>query len=198
MGIRGGGLVGLAKDAGGNFSHHTGHQVAVGREARKVQITGLVQVHLAAVDHGHQVAAFDAEGGGQGHEGVHDRVAGLACVGLHHFFLPPGEFGGGHAGVFDFVDHVVHFAAKRIKGGDGGTPLGGQKQEGVIEAAARGGGFLLDIILRAHGQGFSHSKRRIKAAADRTIGEILFAERQQTRGPRRCAKAGRALRGAAF
>lgn len=73
-----------------------------------------------------------------------------AREGLPNLALPPGQLGLGHAGVGDFIDHVVNFAAEGVKGGDGGAPLLGQEQEGVIETAAGGGGFLLDIVLGRH------------------------------------------------
>jgi hypothetical protein len=55
-----------------------------------------------------------------------------------------------HAGVGNFVDHVVHLAAEGVESGDRGAPFGREKQKGVIKAAARGGGFLLYVVLRAH------------------------------------------------
>ena len=81
------------------------------------------QVHLAAFDDGQQVPRLNAVDRGPGHQRVHHRVCGLACKGLADFGLPPGEFGAGHAGVGDFIDHVIDLAAKSIKGGDGGAPV---------------------------------------------------------------------------
>ena len=42
-------------------------------------------------------------------------------------------------------------AAEGAEGGDRCAALGRQEQEGVVEAAARGGGFLLGVLLRRHG-----------------------------------------------
>jgi hypothetical protein len=42
--------------------------------------------------------------------------------------LPPGQLGGSHAGVGGFVHHIVHLAAKGIKGGDGRA----QEQKGIL------------------------------------------------------------------
>jgi hypothetical protein len=54
--VFGGARVGLAKDARRHLAHDARHQVAIALEAGKVEVAGLLQVHLAAVDHGLQVA----------------------------------------------------------------------------------------------------------------------------------------------
>jgi hypothetical protein len=56
-------------------------------------------------------------------------VAGLAGEGLLHFAPPPGQLGGGHAGVVHLVHHVVHLAAEGVEGGDGGAALGRQERK---------------------------------------------------------------------
>ena len=42
------------------------------------------------------------------------------------------------------------FAAKHIERRDRCAPLRWQKQKGVVKTAARGNGFLLDVVLRRH------------------------------------------------
>ena len=76
--VSGGLLLRLAEDMRCHFAHHACDQVAVTLQCREVEVTRLVQVHLAAVNHGLQVALFDLIGGGQRHQRLHDRVAGLA------------------------------------------------------------------------------------------------------------------------
>ena len=150
VGVGGGGFIGLTEDAGCDFAHHAGHQVAIALQARPVQVAGLLQIHLAALDHGQQVLYADAVRLDMRHQGLHDRVAGLARKGLLDLLLPPGELGRSHARVGHIVYHVIHFPAKRIEGGNGGPAFRRKEQEGVIKAAARGSGFLLDILLRGH------------------------------------------------
>ena len=132
---RGVGL-GLAKDTRRHLTHHTGHQVAITLQAGEVEVTGLLQVHLAAADDGLQVLRLDAVIRHQRHQRLHHRVAGLASVSLDDFTLPPGQFGGGDVHLGGVVHHVVHLAAKRIKRGDGGAPGARQKEKGGIKAAA--------------------------------------------------------------
>jgi hypothetical protein len=141
----------LAKDVGRHFAHHTSHEMAVALQAGVVEVAGLGQVHLAALDHRLQVALLDGVVSRQRHQRLHHRVAGLAGKCLGHFGLPPGQLGCGHAGIDHVIHHIIDFTAKGVKRGDRGAPGFGQKQEGVIKAAARGGGFLLDIVLRGHG-----------------------------------------------
>ena len=54
VGIGGGGVRALTKDAGGDFAHHPRHPVAIGLQLGKVQIAVLVQVHLATINDGLQ------------------------------------------------------------------------------------------------------------------------------------------------
>ena len=60
------------------------------------------------------------------------------------------QFLGGDGGVLYLVHHIVDFTAKRVESGDGSPPLGGEEQKSVIKTASRGGGFLLNIVLRRH------------------------------------------------
>ena len=124
--------------------------MAVALQADEVQVAGLLQVHLATLDDGLQMALLDAECRRLWHQRLHNGVAGLTGKRFGHFGLPPGQFGLGHAGVHHVVNHVIDFAAKGIKRGDGCTFGGGQEQKGVVEAAARGGGLLLDVLRRGH------------------------------------------------
>ena len=136
------------------LTHHAGHQVAVLLQVAVVEVTVLIQVHLAAVDDCQQVARFDAEGGRVGHQRLQRGMFSLAAEGLTHLGPPPGQLGLRDTQVADLVHHVVDLAAEGVERGDGGAPLGRQKQEGVIEAAAGGGGFLLGVVLGCHGSGF--------------------------------------------
>ncbi|MOA21903.1 hypothetical protein D3C78_1424210 [compost metagenome] len=131
-----GGVVGLAEDACRDFADHAGDQMAVALQAHIVQVARLVQIHLAAVDHGLQVRLRDAVLRGTGHQRLHHRVRGLACIGFGNFTLPPGELGRCHAGVGDFVHDIVDLAAKGVERRNGRAARLGQKKEGVIKAAA--------------------------------------------------------------
>jgi len=87
-------------------------------------------------------------GSGVRHERLHHRVAwAVPAKALVNFALPPGELGGGHAGVDHVVHHIVHLAAEGIERGDGGAPRRRQEQKGVVKAAAGGSGFFLDVLL---------------------------------------------------
>jgi len=156
VGVGGGGRVGLAEDAGRHFADDAGDQVAIALQAGKVEVAGLLQVHLAALDHRLQVALLDPELGHVRHQGLRHRVAGLAAKGLGDFLLPPGQLLGGHAHVLHLVHDIVHFAAERIERGDRGPAVGWQKEEGVIKAAARCGSFFLDVGFRIHMAGDCH------------------------------------------
>ena len=149
--VQGGRGLGLAKDVGRHFAHHAGHQMAVALQAGVVQVARLVQVHLAAFNHGLQVRFFDFVVGGDRHQRQQHRVARFAGKGLCHLGLPPGQLGRCHAGVHGVIDHVIDFAAKRIERRDGRAPLCRQKHERVIETAARSGGLLLNVFLWRHG-----------------------------------------------
>ena len=150
VGVGGGLRVGLPEDARRHLADHAGHQVAVALQAREVEVAGLFEVHLAAVDDLLQLRGLDAVLGRQRHQRLHDRVVRLAGVGLGDFGAPPGELGGGDARVAHLVDHVVDLAAEGVEGGDRGAAPRGKEQEGVIEAAARGGRFLLDVLRGGH------------------------------------------------
>ena len=150
VGIGGGLGLRLAEDLRRHFAHDARHQMAVALQAWEVEVAGLLQVHLAAFNHGLQVARLDAVISGQRHQRFHDGVRGRACVRLVHFGLPPSQLGARHARVVHLVHHIVHLAAKGVEGGDGGAPRFGQKEEGVIKTAARGGGFLLDVLFWGH------------------------------------------------
>ena len=130
------GRVLLAEDARRHLAHLARHQVAIALQAGVVEVAGLFQVHLAAFDDGQQVARLDAVGCGVRHQRLHCGVCGLALEGLQHLATPPGQLVLGDARVGHFIDHIVHLAAKAIKGCDGCAPGPGQEQKGVIEAAA--------------------------------------------------------------
>ena len=150
VGVFGGARIGLAEDARGDFAHHAGHQVAVLRKVRKGEVARLLQVHLAALDHFLELPLLDAELDRQRHQRLHHRMVRLPGEGLRDLAAPPGELSGRHARVAHLVDHVVDLAAEGIEGRDGGAARLGQEQERVIEAAARGGGLVLDVLLGGH------------------------------------------------
>jgi hypothetical protein len=142
---------GLAKNMRRHFTDDAGHQMAVALQAGVVEVARLHQVHLAAFDHGDQMALLDAVVSRQRHQRLHHRVRGLPGKGGSDFIAPPRQFGLRDARVGYLINDVVHLTAKRIKRGDGGTPYLGQEQKGVVETAARTGGFLLDVLLWGHG-----------------------------------------------
>lgn len=123
VGVGGGLVLALSKNACRHFAHHTGHQMAVALETRVVEVTGLGQVHLAAFNHRQQMAGLDAKFMGAGHERLHHRVLGRACKGALDFGLPPSQLGRRHAWVGHFIDHIIDFTAKSVKGGDRGTAV---------------------------------------------------------------------------
>ena len=90
VGINRGLGVGLPEYQGSHFAHYTSYQMAVALQVREVQVARLFQVHLATTDHAVQVLLGNAIGGRQGHQGLHDRVRGLAAIGLGDFAQPPG------------------------------------------------------------------------------------------------------------
>ncbi len=164
MGVFHGAFVGRAEDARRHLADDAGHQVAIPREALEVQVTGLLEIHLASLDHGLQVALLDTVGAGVGHQGLHHGMRrGLACERPGDLRLPPGQLGPGDAGVRHLVHHVVHLTAERIEGGDGGPPGGREEQECVIEAAAGRRGFLLDVLFRCHEGRLSHAETAFRA-----------------------------------
>jgi hypothetical protein len=89
----------------------------------------------------------------QGLQGLHHRMRWLARKRLVHFVSPPSQFGLSDAWVCHFIDHIVDFAAERIKRSDRTSALWRQKQECVIKATARRGGFLLNVFLGRHVMG---------------------------------------------
>ena len=155
VGVLGGALIALAEDAGRDFADDACDEVAIFLQAGVIQIARLREVHLAAFDHSLQVALFDIEGFAVRQEGEQGGVA----IGfdfwrgksLADFLRPPGELGGGDAGLAHFIDDIIDLAAKRIKRGDSGAALFGEEEEGVIKAAARLRGFLLNVLLGCHG-----------------------------------------------
>ncbi len=153
VGVIGGLRNGLAEDARCHFAHHTGHQVAVLLQVHEIQVAVLVQVYLAAVDHGQQMPRLNAVDQRVRHERLQRRVAGLASVGLGHFLAPPSQLGLRYAQVLHLVHHVVHLAAESIESGDGRAAGRRQEEKGVIEAAAGGGGLLLGLVSWRHGSG---------------------------------------------
>ena len=82
------------------------------------------------------MARFNAVGDDQRYQRFHHRMGRVAGERLRHLTLPPSQLGVGDARIGDFIDHIINFTAESVKSGDGGTPLFGQKQEGVIKAAA--------------------------------------------------------------
>ena len=97
VGVNGGLGLGLAKNGGSHFAHHAGDQVAVTLQVGVVQVAGLLQVHLAALNHALQVVLRNAVRAGVRHERLHHGVAGAPGVGLGHFGAPPRELGSGNA-----------------------------------------------------------------------------------------------------
>ena len=83
VGVVGGLRLGLAEDRGGDLADHPRHQVAVTLQRRVVEEAGLLQVGLAALDHGVQVRRPDAETGRVRHQGEHGRVGGLEIGRAH-------------------------------------------------------------------------------------------------------------------
>ena len=123
MGVGGGLVLALSKNACSHFAHHAGHQMAVALKAGVVQVTGLGQVHLAAFNDRQQMAGLDAKFMGAGHERLHHRVLGAAFIGSFDLGLPPGQLGRRHAWVGHFIHHIIDFTAKSVKGGDRGTAV---------------------------------------------------------------------------
>ncbi len=123
--VGGGRLVGLAKNTCGHLADDARHQMAIALQAWKVEVTVLLQIHLAAFNHGVQMARFNPVSGSQWHQGLHDGVAGLARKRLGDFTLPPRKLGSCDAGVYHFIDDIVNLAAKGVKRRDGGAPLFG-------------------------------------------------------------------------
>ena len=120
------------------------------------------------------------------HQRLHHRVAGAAGEGRGHFAAPPGQLGGGDAGVADLVDHVVDLAAERVEGGDRRAPRRRQEQEGVVEARAAARGLVLHVLLRA-------SSRSSARRADRR-GAHLQRAPEHDRRHRRVPGVGRVAR----
>ena len=184
----GGGLrLGLAEYARRHLAHHAGHQVAVALEPGEIEVTRLREVHLAAVDDLLQLPRLDAEGGDVRHQRLHHRVARLAAEGARDLGAPPRELCGRHAGVRHLVDHVVDLAAEGIEGRDRRAAVLGQEEEGVVEAAARRGGLVLDVLL-----GGAH--RGGKGRGARLIGRRLSGMRECRHRPGKHRRPGATVR----
>ena len=168
VGVFGGLRLGLPKDAGRYFAHHARNQVAVLVQLLPIGVAVQVQIHMAALDDGEQVPRLDAKPLGMRHQRQHDGVAGFAGKGLLHFVRPPAQLGSGNVGFGYFIHHIIHFTAKRVKSRNGGAFRLGQKQKGVIKAAARRDGFFLYVCLRRNalrrrGHGLHSKTKGIKA-----------------------------------
>ena len=129
-------LLRLAENVGCHFAHHTGHQMAIALQAWIVEVTGLIQVHLATLDHGQQMALFNLEVDGQWHQRLQHRVARLTGKRLHDFGLPPRQLAAGNTRICSLVDHVIDLAAESVKSGNGRAAWRRQEQKGVVKATA--------------------------------------------------------------
>ena len=124
--------------------------MAIARQGGVVEVAGLAQVHLATFNHRLQAVFFNRKLRAQGLQSLHHRMGWLARKRLVYFVAPPSQFGLSDAWVGHFIDHIVDFAAERIKRGDRTAALRRQKQECVIKATPRRGGFLLNVFLGRH------------------------------------------------
>ena len=128
-------------------------------------------------------ARLDAVVGDVRHQRAHRRMARVAGERGADLAAPPGQLGGGDAGVGDLVGDVVDLAAEGIEGGDRGAPRRRQEQEGVVEARAARGGLFLDVLLgRRHGGAYERSAR---GAARRAARRRAPAHRQRAPGEQR-------------
>ena len=71
--------MGVTKDARRHLTHHACDQMTVLLQARKVEVTRLMQVFFTTLDDCQQMRGLDAVWRGQGHQGTHDRVLRVAC-----------------------------------------------------------------------------------------------------------------------
>jgi hypothetical protein len=93
---------------------------------------------------------LDGVGGSVWHQRMHGGMARLAAEGARHFLAPPGQFGGGDAGVVNLIDDVVDFAAEGVEGRDRRALRRRQKAKRVVERRAALGGFVLHVLLGCH------------------------------------------------
>ncbi|KAG0778344.1 hypothetical protein G6F22_011289 [Rhizopus arrhizus] len=142
--------IAVAEDAGGQLAHDAGGLPAVIAHARPIQVAGLVQVHLHAIDHGQQALAGDRTALQLRLQRPGHRVVRLAVEHLVDLRAPPGQLDAGQRRIGAFVDHVVHFAAIRVQRGDRAAAFRRQEQERVVEAGTALGGFLLAVFVRGH------------------------------------------------
>ena len=93
--------------------------MAIGLQACKVKVAGLPQIHVAALNHLLQMVFCNAEVLRQRHQSLHHRVLRLSGKAARDFKPPPLQLLGGDTGILYFIDHIVDFAAERIKSSDG-------------------------------------------------------------------------------
>ena len=110
--------------------------MAVALQAGEVEVARLLQVHLAAFDHGVQVRAARCRRRGVRHQRLHRRMAAAGRRRPRRLRCATRPAWSRDAGVGDLVDHVVDLAAEGIEGGDRRAPRRRQEQEGVVEARA--------------------------------------------------------------
>ncbi len=122
-------------------------------QARIVQITGLVQIHLHAVNDGLQVFAVQSVSLQMRLQSLSHRMGWIARQHGRDFFAPPHQFGARHAFVGAVVDCIVDLAAESIQRRDGASPLCRQEQEAVIKTGSALSGLLLAVIVWGHGYG---------------------------------------------
>ena len=173
--------VGVAEDLGRQQADHAGHPVAVEVEGLPVEVAGLVEVHLHAVDDFEQLLHGQREALDDVLERLADRVLGLAAEHLAHLVAPPVELGLGDLQVVAFVHHVVDLAAEGVEGGDRLAPLGRQEHEAVVEAGAAAGGFFLAVgVGVGHGGlpggGAPDEAQPVCFAEGRAAGEHVVAD----------------------
>lgn len=140
----------VAEHAGRQFADHAGHVPTVLAQAGPVQVAGLVQVHLHAVDDGQQTLARDVAIGQVRLQRARDGVVRLAIDHLVDLRAPPGQLDARQGRVAAFVDHVVDLATERVQRSNGPPPRRRQEQERVIEAGAAFGGLFLAVFVRGH------------------------------------------------
>jgi len=160
-----GGLLGHSENAGRKNADYTGHMPAITLQTDEVEIAGLVQIHLHAIDDGLQVFAFEAV---RCHMRLQRQGHWMTRVALQHggnFLAPPHQFGAGDIGILDFIDGIVHLAAEGVERSDGTPSFHRQKQKAVIKTRAALGGFLLAIFVRRHEVKMAGKKRRVRKAS---------------------------------
>ena len=140
----------VAEDRRGQLADHPGHPPAVEAQAGEVEVAGLVEVHLHAVDHLDQLLAADAERRRHGCSAWVTGCVGSPAIEPLDLEPPPGELGGGHRLVADLVDDVVDLAAEGIERGDRAAPFRRQEQEAVVEARAAARRLVLAVLVRRH------------------------------------------------